>query len=60
MGLIDTAPFRYGNILDKLFVFQHNRAKVKVTVVVRRIFFHCSGLLIFRLIINLTSHKSFV
>ena len=27
--------FRYGNILDK-FMFQHNRAKVKVEVAVRR------------------------
>ena len=27
--------FRYGNILDK-FVFQYKRAKVKITVAVRR------------------------
>ena len=32
---ITSYKFRYGNILDK-FVFQHNRDKVKVTVVVRR------------------------
>ena len=40
--------FRYVCILDK-FMFQHNVTKVKVTVAVRRNFFHCSGLLIFRL-----------
>ena len=32
---ITSYKFRYGNILDK-FVFQHNRAKVKITVAVKR------------------------
>ena len=49
---ITSYNFRYDNILDK-FVFQHNRVKVKVTVAVllEENFFHCSGLLIFRLIL---------
>ena len=34
--------FRNGNILD-IFVFQHNRAKVKVTVAVRRKLFSWPG-----------------
>ena len=42
--------FGYGNILDN-FVFQHYRAKIKVKVAVRRNLFHCSGRLIFKLIL---------
>ena len=47
---ITSYKFEYGNVLEK-FVFQHYRAKVKVTVAVAGKFCHCSGPLLFRLIL---------